>query len=69
MPFDQDLLRRASRKGLDVVNVTWEDTGRNQGSSVGPNISYLTLQVREPVNGGVQTHLLPVLRYPNFSDY
>lgn len=68
MPFDQNLLRRASRKGLDIVNVTWEDTGRNVGSSVGPNISDLTLQVREPVNGGVQTHLLPVLRYPNFSD-
>ncbi len=68
MPFDDALLRRASKRGLDIVNVTWEDTGRYQGSSVGPNISDLTLQVREPVNGGVQTHLLPVLRHPNFSD-
>ncbi len=69
MPFDTDLTNRASRLGLDVLNVTWEDTGRNVGSSVGPNISDLTLQVREPLGRGeVQTHLLPVIRYPNFSD-
>ncbi len=69
MPFDVDLTNRASRLGLDVVNVMWEDTGRSVGSSVGPNISDLTLQVREPLGrGNIQTHLLPVIRYPNFSD-
>jgi hypothetical protein len=69
MPFDRDLVARAKRQGLSVVNVTWEDTGRDVGSSGGPNISDLTLQVREPRPGGnVETHLLPVLRYPNFSD-
>ncbi len=69
MPFDDELVRRARRYGLDVLNVTWEDTGRSVGSSVGPNISDLTLQVREPLGrGDVATHLLPVLRYPNFSD-
>ena len=68
MPFDDDLVSRARRYGLDVLNVTWEDTGRNIGSSVGPNISDLTLQVREPVGGADRTHLLPVLRFPNFSD-
>jgi len=68
MPFDDDLVSRARRYGLDVLNVTWEDTGRDQGSSVGPNISDLTLQVREPVDGGERTHLLPVLRFPNFND-
>jgi hypothetical protein len=69
MPFDRDLVARAKRQGLSVVNVTWEDTGRNIGSSAGPNISDLTLQVREPRPGGnIETHLLPVLRYPNFSD-
>src|SRR5687768_17997387 len=47
MPWDGDLQSRASRHGLNVVNVMWEDTGRYQGSSVGPNISDLTLQVRE----------------------
>ena len=69
MPFDVDLTNQAARYGLDVLNVTWEDTGRSVGSSVGPNISDLTLQVREPLGrGNVQTHLLPVIRYPNFSD-
>ncbi len=69
MPFDVDLTNQAARYGLDVLNVMWEDTGRSVGSSVGPNISDLTLQVREPLGrGNVQTHLLPVIRYPNFSD-
>ena len=69
MPFDDELVRRARRYGLDVLNVTWEDTGRSLGSSGGPNISDLTLQVREPLGrGNIATHLLPVLRYPNFSD-
>jgi hypothetical protein len=69
MPFDRDLLARAGKHGLNIVNVTWEDTGRDIGSSGGPNISDLTLQVREPQPGGrVETHLLPVLRYPNFTD-
>lgn len=69
MPQDQRLQQMAQRHGLNVVNVMWEDTGRFQGSSVGPNISDLTLQVRENLaNGGVRTHLLPVIRHPNFSD-
>ncbi len=69
MPSDGELQRRAQQLGLNVVNVMWEDTGRFQGSSVGPNISDLTLQVREPIgNGRHRTHLLPVIRYPNFSD-
>lgn len=69
MPTDSELQRRAQQLGLNVVNVMWEDTGRFQGSSVGPNISDLTLQVREPIGGGRhRTHLLPVIRHPNFSD-
>ena len=69
MSSDYGLLQRANRYGLDIVDLTWEDTGRNLGSSVGPNISDLTLQVREPLGRGAgRTHLLPVLRYPNFSD-
>jgi hypothetical protein len=69
MPFDSELTRRASSYGLDVINVTWEDTGRYEGSSWGPNISDLTLQVREPLGAGqVRTHLLPVMRFPNFED-
>ncbi len=69
MSSDYGLLQRANRYGLDIVDLTWEDTGRNVGSSVGPNISDLTLQVREPVGRSQgRTHLLPVLRYPNYSD-
>ncbi|MCC7107926.1 MAG: hypothetical protein IT382_01440 [Deltaproteobacteria bacterium] len=68
MPNDGGLQSRASRLGLNVLNVLWEDTGRSCGSSVGPNISDVTLQVREPADGGTRTHLLPVIRFPNFSD-
>lgn len=59
----------ASRRGLVVQNVNWEDTGRAQGSSLGPNISDLTLQVRHRrQNGGFSAALMPVLRFPNFTD-
>lgn len=68
MPMDGDLQSRAARHGLNVVNVMWEDTGRSEGSSIGPNISDLTLQVRRHVQGGVRGDVLPVLRYPNFTD-
>jgi len=68
MPMDADLQARASRRGLGVMNVMWEDTGRFEGSSVGPNISDLTLQVRERIGDGVRTSLLPVIRAPNFTD-
>ena len=68
MPSNQDLQRRCRRYGLQVMNVMWEDTGRAAGSSLGPNISDLTLQVHEPLTGATPKHLLPVIRYPNFSD-
>lgn len=71
MVGDGDLQRRVARRQLSLVNVTWEDTGRFEGSSVGPNISDLTLQVRRPRSGqssGFESNLLPVIRYPNFSD-
>ncbi|MFO0666116.1 MAG: hypothetical protein U0174_19340 [Polyangiaceae bacterium] len=71
MVGDGDLQRRVARRQLSLVNVTWEDTGRFEGSSVGPNISDLTLQVRRPRNGNgaaYESNLLPVIRYPNFSD-
>src|SRR5690606_32316857 len=69
MPQDAGLRARVSARELAVMNLMWEDTGRFQGSSVGPNISDMTLEVREPQPGGaVRTHLLPVIRYPNFTD-
>ena len=60
----------ASEHDLQIMDVTWEDTGRYDNSSVGPNISDMTIQVehRDPRSGEASLHLMPVIRYPNFSD-
>ena len=57
-------------KGLNLLNITWEDTGRYLDSSVGPNISDMTIQVglEDPVTGEFEVFLMPVIRYPNYSD-
>ncbi len=54
----------ASSHGLRILNLTWEDSGRYKGSSVGPNISDLTLQVQQ----GKNVTCMPVIRFPNFED-
>lgn len=66
-PLAQSL---AADYGLNLINVTWEDTGRYKDSSVGPNISDATIQVmyRDPQSRAYQLSLMPVIRYPNFSD-
>jgi hypothetical protein len=58
----------ASRHGLQLLNVLWEDTGRFQGSSVGPNISDVTIEVVSEDGAGRKLALMPVLRFPNFAD-
>jgi len=60
----------AQSYGLNIVNVMWEDTGRYKGSTVGPNISDVTIQVqhRDPGTRQYQLSLMPVIRYPNYSD-
>lgn len=70
MVQDTALQRRVAGHGLRVVNVMWEDTARYAGSSVGPNISDLTLQIQHGGGGAGQrgVTLLPVIRAPNFSD-
>lgn len=68
MVDDGRVIDGAQRRGLDVVNVTWEDTGRAEGSALGPNISDLTLQVRFLDGNGFHTELMPVIRFPNFTD-
>jgi hypothetical protein len=55
-------------RGLDLLDVTWEDTGRWEGSSVGPNISDVTIEVQMEGRRGLETALMPVIRYPNFTD-
>lgn len=69
MVSDAPLQQRVRARQLSLVNVMWEDTGRAQGSSLGPNISDLTLQVRrKDERDAFQTALMPVIRPPNFSD-
>jgi hypothetical protein len=58
----------ASRHGLQLLNVLWEDTGRWQGSSLGPNISDVTIEVVSGDGDGRKLALMPVLRFPNFTD-
>ncbi|NJR65293.1 MAG: hypothetical protein HC772_08210 [Leptolyngbyaceae cyanobacterium CRU_2_3] len=67
MPREKGLGDRVRKLGLNVVNVMWEDTSRTPGSVWGDNISDMTLQVRYP-NRPQQRELLPVIRYPNFTD-
>ncbi|MDQ3339196.1 MAG: hypothetical protein M4D80_28880 [Myxococcota bacterium] len=58
-----------SAHGLQLLNVLWEDTGRWEGSSVGPNISDVTIEVEGFRNGKAhRTYLMPVMRYENFTD-
>lgn len=70
MVNDQAARQEARKHGLDIMNVTWEDTGRYKNSSVGPNISDMTIQVISKLQNrnGVSTVAMPVIRHPNFSD-
>jgi len=56
--------RLAKKHGLRILDLTWEDAGRDKGSCVGPNISDMTIQVKD----GQHVACMPVIRYPNFSD-
>src|SRR5262249_26469447 len=69
MVGDAEAQRLANAHGLQVLNLTWEDTARFKNSAVGPNISDMTIQV--PVtdrNGVTRLSCMPVIRYDNFSD-
>jgi hypothetical protein len=70
MVGDQESQRLAHQHGLQILNLTWEDTARFKGSAVGPNISDMTIQVQRAVPGTDDYELtcMPVIRYPNFSD-
>ena len=70
MIYDQSSQTLADRWGLDILDVTWEDTGRYDNSAVGPNISDMTIQIQQqdPDTGDYRLHLMPVIRYPNFAD-
>ncbi|HTQ08692.1 MAG TPA: hypothetical protein VMI31_01335, partial [Fimbriimonadaceae bacterium] len=70
MVNDPQAQQLASQYGLNILNLTWEDPGRYKGSSVGPNISDMTIQVEErlPESQQYSVTCMPVIRYPNFSD-
>jgi hypothetical protein len=70
MVHDRSAAALAARSGLQIVNLTWEDTGRYKGSAVGPNISDMTIQVAGPMDDFERRSItcMPVLRFPNFSD-
>jgi hypothetical protein len=65
MVWDQQVNAMVRDQGLVAVNVTWEDTGRSKGSVWGPNISDMTIGVRD--SGGA-LHPMPVIRFDNFTD-
>ena len=70
MASDDKSQSLAGKRGLQVLNITWEDSGRFKGSSVGPNISDMTIQVEhtdEKAGSQILT-CMPVIRKPNFSD-
>jgi hypothetical protein len=60
LPSNQAAQATLARHGLRAYRVTWEDTARNKGSSVGPNISDMTLCAKGQD--------LPIIRRPNFED-
>jgi hypothetical protein len=69
MATDPAVIALARARGLDVLNLTWEDTGRFKESAVGPNISDMTIQVGfGQKDATVEPRAMPVIRYPNFSD-
>jgi hypothetical protein len=70
MVWNENAIALASKYGLNILNVTWEDTGRYYDSAVGPNISDVTIQVQhlDPSTREPRLTLMPVIRYPNFSD-
>ncbi len=70
MVADGDAQTLAAKHGLQILNVTWEDTGRYDNSAVGPNISDMTIQVQEMDPRTEQFNLtcMPVIRTPNFED-
>jgi hypothetical protein len=69
MPENDRAVDMVSRAGLSLLNVLWEDTGRWEGSSLGPNISDVTIEVEvREGQGPVRTALMPVMRHDNFTD-
>ena len=70
MIYDSTATALAQNWGLNILDITWEDTGRYDNSAVGPNISDMSIQVQtqDPDTGDYRLSLMPVIRHPNFTD-
>ncbi|HEY5928517.1 MAG TPA: hypothetical protein VIV11_42815 [Kofleriaceae bacterium] len=68
MVHDKDARSLANKHALQILDLTWEDTGRFKGSCVGPNISDMTIQVSQRDGDATRITCMPVIRFPNFSD-
>lgn len=69
MVNDERAWQLVQAQRLALVDVMWEDTGRWLGSSVGPNISDVTIEVEGFDDGKRRrTYLMPVMRHDNFTD-
>ncbi len=70
MIHNPEAQRLAQQYGLNILDITWEDTARYHNSAVGPNISDMTIQIQQynPRTKGYELSLMPVIRFPNFSD-
>src|SRR5713226_2074860 len=70
MVGDAEAQRLAQKHRLQVLNLTWEDTGRYKNSAVGPNISDMTIQVqqKDPKTGQYPLSCMPVIRFQNFEE-
>ena len=67
MVDDSDAQEMVAKHDLQLLNVMWEDTGRYEGSSVGPNISDVTIEV-EADSKTHERYLMPVMRHDDFVD-
>ena len=66
---DERAYTLASAYKLQLLDVLWEDTGRWEGSSVGPNISDVTIEVEGYSQGKThRSYLMPVMRHDNYTD-
>jgi hypothetical protein len=68
MTRDEQARELAKQYDLDIIDLTWEDTARDLGSSMGPNISDMTIQVHHGSKEARQMSCMPVIRFPNFTD-
>ncbi len=68
MVSDPEAQRLAALHALQILNLTWEDTGRYKGSAVGPNISDMTIQValKDPKTQQLAVTCMPVIRLSQF---